>query len=254
MPIPAEIHYEPIDPLRKFEYPAALLLINITAFVIVWKSVGLDWLPLGLEERFQAIFTEGYYPRDMTNREREYNALYLLLYGVLGTAAQLSSYKIATLRRTPGGKPGISRYVFAAFHLSIAIYHVLFAFQILKGKLIIEGMPTWQLIASQILYLAELIMACELFSGTSQRFFRRKVCLDVLSVLNVVPLLIYWGFAIGQINSPLTNQLVAVAFFTILPLIIIVIEYATWWYSLDSDAPKPAELATGSSMRGTQKP
>ena len=109
MPIPVEIQDEPVDPLRKFEYPAAILLINITVFVIVWKSIGLSWLPFGLEERFQAIFTEGYYPRDMDNREREYNALYFVLYGALGTAAQLASYKIANIRRTPGGEPGIYR-------------------------------------------------------------------------------------------------------------------------------------------------
>ena len=126
---------------------------------------------------------------------------------------------------------------------------MLFAFQVLKGKLILEGMPTWQLLASQALYLAELVMACELLTGSSERFFRRKVCLDVLSVLNVVPLLIYWGFAIGQFNSPITNQLVAVAFFTILPLVVIAIEYATWWYSLNA---QPADFAASSSSTRSQ--
>lgn len=217
-----------LDPFRILEYPAALFVINITLFTIIWKTVGISWLPFGLGERFQEVFTGGYYPRDMERHESQYNMLFLMMYGVLGTAAQIASVRIAMLRRKANGDPGIWRWVFAVFHLTIACYHVLFVFQFVKGKMILDGVASWQMIATQVLYVLELLMAIELLFAAKETFFRRKVCLDVVSCCNLLPFLVFGAFAITSFSHPAATRLVGYAFFAIIPLALICIEWITW--------------------------
>ena len=216
-----------LDPFRILEYPVAVFCLNITLFTILWKSIGLSWLPFQLDERFQEIFTEGYYARDLETRENEYRLLFLFLYGILGTTAQIASLFIARIRRN-GGAPGVHRYVFAGFHVLIAVYHVLFVFQIVQGKMILDGMASWQMFASKTLYLLELLMACELLFATRQTFFRRKVCLDLVSACNLIPFLIFWGFAAGGLKNHTLTKIVEYSFFAVMPLSILLIEWATW--------------------------
>lgn len=220
-------HSSRFDPFRVFEYPAAILCLNVTIFTILWKSVGLSWMPFGLDERFQEVFTNGYYARDMQSNESQYNLFFFLLYGVIGTLAQLASLRIAVLRRT-NAAPGGWRYCFAVFHVLIAVYHVLFVFQFVKGKLLLDQMASWQVLASKTLYLLELVMAFELLFSKNSTFFRRKVCLDLVSACNLLPFLIYWGFAIAGFSSPSVTKLVEYSFFAILPLSLLVIEWTTW--------------------------
>lgn len=217
-----------LDPFRVLEYPAAIFVINITLFTIIWKTIGVSWLPFSLGEHFQEVFTSKYYPRDMERNESQYNLMFLMMYGVMGTAAQIASIRIAMLRRKPNSAPGNWRWVFAIFHLSIACYHVLFVFQIARGKMILEGMPSWQMIATQVLYVLELLMAIELFFAERETFFRRKVCLDVVSCCNLLPLLLFWGFAITSFNSPAANKLVGYSLFCTIPLALVCIEWTTW--------------------------
>jgi len=216
------------DPFRILEFPAAIFVINITLFTIIWKTVGVSWIPFGLGERFQEVFSAGYYPRDMQRNESAYNILFLLMYGVLGTAAQIASVRIAMLRRKPESDPGLWRWVFAIFHIAIATYHVLFVFQFVKGKMILDGMASWQMLATQALYVLELIMAIELIFVAKQTFFRRKVCLDIVSCCNLIPFLIFWAFAIGSIDEPTLTKLVGYSFFTVIPLALFIVEWATW--------------------------
>ena len=217
-----------LDPFRILEFPAAVFVINITLFTILWKTIGVSWLPLGLGERFQEIFANGYYPRDMERHEAGYNLLFLLMYGVLGTAAQVASIRIAMIRRTENRSPGGWRWVFAAFHIAIATYHVLFVFQFIQGKMILDGMASWQMVATQVLYLLEWVMAFELLFASEQTFFRRKVCLDVVSCCNLIPFLVFWGFAISQFNEPAVTKLVEYGFFTLIPLSLMAVEWVTW--------------------------
>lgn len=217
-----------LDPLRSLEYPVAILCLNVTIFTILWKSVGLSWMPFDLAEHFQAVFTEGYYARDMQRNESQYNLFFFFLYGVLGTAAQIASLRIAQIRRTLNAKPGVWRYPFAVFHVLIAVYHVLFVFQVVKGKLLLDQMAPWQMLASKVLYLLELAMAIELLFVSSSTFFRRKVCLDAVSACNLLPFLIYWGFAITGFNNPSTTRLVESFFFANAPLMLLCIEWTTW--------------------------
>ena len=217
-----------LDPFRVLEYPVAILCLNVTIFTILWKSVGLSWLPFGLADRFQEVFTGGYYGRDMQTNEWQYNLFFFVLYGLLGTAAQVASLRIASIRRTPGAQPGAWRYIFAIFHVLIAIYHVLFVFQFVKGKLLLDRMASWQMLASQALYVLELVMAVELLFVANSTFFRRKVCLDVVSACNLLPFLIYWGFAIAGFNNHSVTKAVEYFFFAIAPLTLLVVEWATW--------------------------
>ena len=241
-----------LDPFRILEYPAAIFCLNITIFTVLWKSVGLSWMPFGLADRFQEIFANGYYQRDMEHREEAYRLFFLLLYGVLGTAAQIASLKIASARRK-GGVPRVSRLLFGIFHLLIATYHVLFVFQVVQGKLILDGMAGWQLLASKTLYVLELVMAMELLLGSREQFFRRKVCLDVLSACNLVPFLVYWGFTIGDYREPHVTKTVEYTFFALLPLSLMLIEWATWcrpWTRASGHSAVPTKAGANASLMG----
>lgn len=219
------------DPFRRLEYPVAIFVINITLFTILWKTVGLSWLPFGLDESFNAVFTGGYYPRDMRRHESAYNLFFLFAYGVLGTAAQIASLRIAGKRRSSDPQPGHSRWVFAAFHVVIAVYHVLFVFQIIKGKMLLDGIAPWQMFATQALYVLELVMAIELLLASKASFFRRKVCMDVLSMCNLLPLVFFWGFATVGFNNANANKIVEILFFAFLPLLVLISEWVTWYAS-----------------------
>ncbi|MFK7819787.1 MAG: hypothetical protein AB8G99_13790 [Planctomycetaceae bacterium] len=232
------------DPFRPLEYLVAIFVINITLFTIIWKTVGLSWLPFGLAEAFQDVFTAGYYPRDTQRHELAYDIFFLITYGLLGTAAQFASLQIARNRRREPFEPGRSRWVFASFHIVIAAYHVLFVFQIVKGKMLLDNIPPWQMIATQVLYVLEFIMAVELLFLSNSTFFRRKVCLDLLSACNLLPLLFFWGFAIAGYNDPAANKLVGTLLFAILPLALMATEWGTWMASAQSDktlAPSTAQ-------------
>ena len=227
-----------IDPLRAFEYPAAIFALNITCFVLIWKTIGLFWMPWGLEDRFFEVFTAGYYPRDMERHESAYNLFFLAVYGFLGTAAQVASIRLAQLRRAKSSSPGIYRYLFCGFHLLIAAYHVLFVFGYVQGKMILDGLPAWQMIATQVLYVMTLLMSIESLFVRPNVFFRRKVCLDVVSACNLLPFLIYWGFAICGFYSAAANKMVSYAFFLVIPLAVMWIE---WVASIATDR-QPSEM------------
>ena len=234
--------YREYDPFRFTELPAAWFLLSITVFTILWKSVGLAWLPFGLDERFMEVFTKGYYPRDMEVRENEYNLFFLLLYGCLGTAAQYASIKIAGMRALRTHRIGFQRHVFATFHLLIAVYHVLFVFRIVHGKMILDDILPAQMVLTRVFYLLELTMAVELFTANAKTFYRRKVCLDLVSGCNLIPLLIFWGFAVSGYQNPLATQLIGGAFFAVVPFSLMLTEWITWWCTTrDRRAPHASQ-------------
>ncbi len=216
-----------IDPFKSLELPAAVFVLNITLFVIVWKTVGLSWLPFELDISFQEVFLNGYYPRDMERHESQYNWFYFALYGILGTAAQVASIRLWWIRKNDG-EPGISRSVFSIFHLMIGIYHVLFVFQIVRGKMLLDDMSSIQMIATQALYIFLLLMSVEIVLIENRNsFFRRKVCMDIVSACNMIPFLVYWFFSIVSYQNAVTISIVQSAFFTIIPLAIVITEWVT---------------------------
>lgn len=218
-----------LDPFRILELPAAVFVINITLFTILWKSIGISWLPLGLGEAFGDIFAEGYYARDMERNEAGYNLFFFFLYGILGTAAQVASIWIWWIRRKGSeSRLTISRWTFGLFHLAIATYHVLFVFQVVKGKMILDGMASWQMLATQVLYVATLLMSLELLFSNRETFFRRKVCMDVVSCCNLIPFLVFWIFALTSFKNPQLSKLVEHSCFTIIPLAVMAIEWGTF--------------------------
>ena len=80
---------------KKTETIVAKFNLSIVLLTIVWKSIGLDWLPMGLGQAFNSIFdpSDNYYPRH-DRHETAYNLFYLLLYGIFGLVAQWSSLKL----------------------------------------------------------------------------------------------------------------------------------------------------------------
>ena len=171
----------------------------------------------------------GYYPRDMERNESQYNWFYFALYGILGTAAQVASIRLWWIRKNDG-EPGISRSVFSIFHLMIGIYHVLFVFQIVRGKMLLDGMSNIQMIATQALYVLALLMSIEMVTTNRSTFFRRKVCMDVVSACNMIPFLIYWCFSIVSFHNVVINTIIQAACFTVIPLTIMVAEWSTAFF------------------------
>jgi hypothetical protein len=164
---------------ERFVATANMLVVIL---IIVWKTVGLNWLPLGLGDAWVRTMdpSEPYYPRH-NRRETEYNFFYLLFYGIFGLWAQWSSLKLVS---NPYDK--LAKNVFGAFHASIAVYHILFAMRIIEGKsLLLNISPSYGKYFIQVVYLLCFVVALDFFLKPYD--VRRKTSLDLLSFFNITP-------------------------------------------------------------------
>lgn len=174
--------------------------ILVVVFIIVWKTFGLGWLPFGLSEAWVKTTdpSEPYYPRH-NRREVEYNVFYLLFYGIFGLCAQWSSFKLVT---NPHDKS--AKNIFGAFHVSIAVYHILFATRMIEGKsLILNDFPLYVTYFAQLVFLLCFIMALNFFLKPYDA--ARKTSLDLLSFVNITPP----GIHMIMLGLGLENKMVA---------------------------------------------
>ena len=79
-----------IDTLIQHHQTIAGLTLAFALITVVWKTVGLAFIP-GYEELFGDA-PEAYYPRRVAENENAWHWFYFVMYGVFGTAAQLAGF------------------------------------------------------------------------------------------------------------------------------------------------------------------
>ena len=113
------------------EKALATLALAFTVVVVVWKSLG----HLSVVPGWDVIWgdaPEAQYPRRVTESDTQWQYFYLVLYGVLGTAAQYAGFRISTdttNRQTPATTPTnqTRAKMLGFFHVAIGIHHVVWA-------------------------------------------------------------------------------------------------------------------------------
>lgn len=110
------------------ELPLAYICAGLAIVTLIWKTVGLDFVP-GWEEMFGGVGAQ--YPRRVVPMSRGWSLAYLLMYGVLGTVATVSSVLVTRNRGdllAPVGRE-VSRYAkcHGFFHVVLGCHHVLWA-------------------------------------------------------------------------------------------------------------------------------
>ena len=123
---PAAPHYRLLAP--RTEVPLAFSCAGLAVVTLIWKTVGLSFLP-GWEEMFGGVGAQ--YPRRVESLSTAWSFGYLLVYGVFGTVATLAGL-LVTLRRGPlesPASPSICSYarILGGFHVLIAAHHTLWA-------------------------------------------------------------------------------------------------------------------------------
>lgn len=113
---------------RAAEMPLACSCVVLSVTTLVWKTVGLGWLP-GWEEMFGGFGSQ--YPRRVVPMAPGWALGYLLVYGVLGSAATVASVLITRRRGgllVPAGV-AVCRYarLHGLFHVVLGLHHTLWA-------------------------------------------------------------------------------------------------------------------------------
>lgn len=233
-------------PFAAVELPLAWFNFVMAVTVVVWKLAGgMAWFtPFGLGAAFDRVFTDGYYPRK-PRQELEYNFLFLLLYGVVGTMAQWSGLQLARRRDRVGAAPPArgesllvstanadkwrannAHFLFGCFHVLMGCYHsaVVWSHGAIGKTALFDDAPPTVMWVFRALYAAELYTALDYLLWSRQH--RRKVALDALSFCNNAPMLVLWAMAWVGFNNPAVNEVVRVAGFLLCSLATLVAEWA----------------------------
>ncbi|MCH9681680.1 MAG: hypothetical protein K0V04_09625 [Deltaproteobacteria bacterium] len=110
------------------EAPLAYICVSLAVATLVWKTVGLDFIP-GWEDMFGGVGAQ--YPRRVVPMSRAWGLAYLLVYGCLGTAATVAGVLVTRYRtdlHSPAG-PLVSRCakIHGLFHVVLGCHHTLWA-------------------------------------------------------------------------------------------------------------------------------
>jgi len=196
------------------ELPLACTCFALAVVTLIWKTVGLAFLP-GWEEMFGGIGSQ--YPRRVESLAPAWEVGYLLMYGVLGTVATTAGL-LVTWRRGPLSAPAgaaVSRRarILGGFHVLIGIHHTLWA---------VTGGAWGHLTLEQFdvpgLYIVGGIAGCatglhglRLLQSSSvdptYRIVRSKIAVDGASLLTFVSVLIFFPMnALGLSRNALLEQ------------------------------------------------
>lgn len=110
------------------ERPLAYVVLALALATVVWKTVGLEFVP-GWEEMFGGVGAQ--YPRRVEPMDGAWKGAYFVIYGLLGTTATIAGL-LVTRRRgdlaSPAG-PEVARLarVHGLFHTIIGAHHTAWA-------------------------------------------------------------------------------------------------------------------------------
>lgn len=183
--------------LRAMELPLALGCLGLTVLTTVWKTTGLGFFP-----SLEMVFAKGknaQYPVRKVNVQR-WNLIYLCMYGILGTIAQLNGLLIST--DSSNRKSVVNEItkrrasVFGLFHVIIGCHHILFAMG-LTGRLNLRKykIPQWIQVIGGIPMLWTLLHGFRLsivkLGDDFDKVVRHKTVCDAVSLLTFTELAVF---------------------------------------------------------------
>lgn len=200
-----------IDTLIQHDTTLAGGALAMCVIVVIWKTVGLAIVP-GYEEMFGDA-PHAYYPRRIVQEQSNdlaWHWLYLIMYGVFGTAAQLAGLLISVTKKSSDysrakvkttAKPNVLRaQLLGSFHVVIGIHHVVWAWTASGwGRLQLDhftGVPLYLLggIAAAGCLWHGLLLLCTTTSTPFKEVLRHKVLVDATALLTLVELI---GFLVA---------------------------------------------------------
>ena len=238
MPLPpsAIIMNKSVPQYRLFapwaEVPLALTCLSLALITLIWKTVGLEFVP-GWEEMFGGVGSQ--YPRRDESLAPAWKLGYLMMYGVLGTAATaagvLVSWRRGSLTAPARATVSALARILGAFHVLIGIHHTLWAVtRGAWGNLTLEQFDLPRLyviagVAGCVTGLHGLRLLLIRSDAPTYRIVRSKIAVDGASFLTFVSVLIFFPMnALGMSRNADLEQ-VAWALVFVGPLI---------WLALDA--------------------
>lgn len=180
------------------EVPLALTCLGLALITLIWKTVGLEFVP-GWEEMFGGVGSQ--YPRRDESLAPAWKISYLMMYGVLGTAATTAglivSCRRGALTAPAGAAVSTLARILGAFHVLIGIHHTLWAVSSgAWGNLTLEqfDLPGLYVVAAVVGCATGLHGLRLLLSRSDEptyRIVRSKIAVDGASLLTFVSVLIF---------------------------------------------------------------
>lgn len=229
----------------------------VALFSLVHTSVGCGAIPVvgpAIKEMFKGT-PDSYYPRRGTGAdgspasdESTYRLLYLCMYGIFGTIAQLAGWFLSASFVSQkkqkqksdaptvvmGKRGALMANVYGSFHFMIGLHHMLYSFYGSRyGKLQLHlvglgnlfGYLAVAFAAMQCMYLGHLLYSATPKTRAS-RVLRRKTVLDTVSVASAAQMFVFIPAIIkGTALPPHVKQYTWIASIFVLPCIPLVDTY-----------------------------
>ncbi len=197
------------------EVPLAYSCLCLAVVTLVWKTLGLEFLP-GWDEIFGGVGSQ--YPRRVETVAPAWKLGYLLMYGVLGTAATIAGLLVTRRRGTLSSSAGVTISWYArivgGFHTLIGIHHTLWAVtagswgHLTLDQFDVPGLYLVGGIAGFATGLHGLRLLLSTSSDPTYRIVRSKIAVDGASLLTFTSVLIFFPMnAMGFPRNALLEQI-----------------------------------------------
>ena len=179
-----------ISALIALEKPLAYLGLTSAVTTVVWKTVGLGFIP-----GFDAIWGGPRYPR---RHGSEWDLFYLIMYGGIGVVGQWAGLEISTdaSNRVTNQKTLRRAKMLGFFHVVIGTHHVMWALFKNWGRLNLDrfNIPHGNLLgglgfAITAYHGLKLLTASE--SYPFEQIVRHKSLVDASSLLSLIPMVAF---------------------------------------------------------------
>ena len=227
------LRFEPIAPYANLSLALIVLLVkpHLLPLVTTWDDLfpGMDW-------------TQPEYFLRRPDQDHAYASVYLVLYGVFGVCAQYCSiamgektgitYSAYTGQQSNRGMPGAAtahKLIFGLYHLTLAALELVVfstAAETITGT-VAERASSARYTAAKVsaASLGALWLAMSLHFLCTTFNKGLKTCLDMVSFAYTCAIFTVW--ALGLLGATSMVTLVSAAGCTYLPLLFIVLQYAS---------------------------
>ncbi|MEO1173785.1 MAG: hypothetical protein AAFX94_17315 [Myxococcota bacterium] len=203
-----------LQPFRVYaawsEKPLAFICVGLAATTLVWKTIGLGFVP-GWEEMFGGVGAQ--YPRRPQVLTPSWRLGYLAVYGVLGTAATFAGLLI-TLRRgdvsaMAGSQVRMLAVIHGLFHTLIGLHHT--AWALTRGgwghlsleQFDVPGLYLLGALGGAGAGIHGLRLLTCASTDSTHRIVRSKIAVDGVSLLTFTSIFVCWPLsAFGVARNP----------------------------------------------------
>lgn len=196
------------------EAPLAFACVLLAVVTLIWKTVGLSFLP-GWEEMFGGLGSQ--YPRRVESLAPAWEVGYLLMYGVFGTVATTAGL-LVTWRRGPLSSPAgdsvcTRARILGGFHVVLGVHHTLWAAtggawgNLTLEQFDVPGLYVVAGIGGFATGLHGLRLLCSRSDDPTYRIVRSKIAVDGASLLTFVSVFLFFPMnALGLPRDALLEQ------------------------------------------------